>query len=146
MPKGIKTLGNSKALAWESRGFVQKKRIWPFGHTLVLIEWSHFIRKFAIHTWISLLFILCKGFCSHIDCFWYTYKRTLNEFLVLSLLFTYQILIHNRPQQFVFSLLWDGKFFPAHENPPSRNGIYMGYVDKKGSVYSEKGFSGQHFF
>jgi len=26
MPKGTKTLGNSKALAWESRGFVHKKR------------------------------------------------------------------------------------------------------------------------
>jgi len=25
MPKGTKTLGNSKALAWESRGFVHKK-------------------------------------------------------------------------------------------------------------------------
>lgn len=30
MPKGTKTLGNNKALAWESRGFAHKKGVCLF--------------------------------------------------------------------------------------------------------------------
>ena len=37
MPKGTKTLGNSKALAWESRGFVHKKEdVYILTHPLLL--------------------------------------------------------------------------------------------------------------
>jgi len=48
MLKDTKSLGNNKAPACESRGFVHKKRRCAFGHTHLLLNKKHTINVFII--------------------------------------------------------------------------------------------------